>query len=85
MTALWHGSGCYVPREVAECPECSGELYARSHSWIEETGQPIAEAIDIGCVNDPDCNHRYWQSDWQSIVDAIRKWCKATNSGEAKP
>lgn len=79
MTALWHGSGAYVPREVAECPECGGELYAKAMAYVEETGQPVGTGIDIGCVKDPNLNHRWHQSDWQPVVDAIRKWSKATN------
>lgn len=77
MNPLSHGSGCYVPREVAECPECGGELTARSMQWDEQTGVPSAADIDVQCVNDPDCNHRWWQSDWQPVLDAIRRWSKA--------
>ncbi len=74
---LWHGSGCYVPRAIAACPECSGEIYAKSLAWDEDTGQPLAEGLDFGCVSDPDCNHSWRQSDWQPVVDSVRKWCNA--------
>ena len=76
---LWHGSGCYVPREIAKCPECGSELQAKSNGWVAATGQPNGSDIDVYCANDPDLNHRFWQSDWQPVMDAIRKWCKATN------
>ena len=77
MSALHHGSGCYIPKGVAVCPECGGELHARSMSWEQATGRPIAADIEIGCVADPDLNHRFWQSDWQPVRDAIAKWVKA--------
>lgn len=76
--ALWHGSGCYIPASVAVCPECRGELYAKSMSWDKTTGRPIGSALEINCVQDPDLNHRWHQSDWQPVIDSIRKWCGAT-------
>lgn len=76
---LWHGIGCYVPKVVAVCPECGGELTARSMQWDTETGQPDAEAIDIECLDYLShlSGHRWFQSDWQPIRDAIVKWCEA--------
>ena len=79
MKALYHGSGCYTPKTIAICPECDGELYARSFAWDEETGRPIGSALDINCREDPELNHRWHQSDWQPVIDAIRKWCNAIN------
>lgn len=80
MKPLWHGSGCYIPTTVAVCPECGGELYAKSLSWWAETGQPSANSIDIHCREDPDLNHRWHQSDWQPVRDAIAKWSGATTN-----
>lgn len=77
MSPLTHGSGCYVPREVAECPECGGELHARAMQWDAETGVPDAESIDLDCIADRACRHRWWQSDWQPVLDKIRKWSGA--------
>lgn len=74
---LWFGVGCFIPREVAVCPECGGELTARSMQWDEQTGQPDASAIDVICAGDPDVNHRWWQSTWQPVNDCIAKWCDA--------
>lgn len=74
MKALHFGGGCYVPREIAECPECGGELTARSMAWDEKTGRPIGSAIQVDCVKDPNGRHRWHQSDWQPVLDTIRKW-----------
>jgi hypothetical protein len=79
MTALWHGTGCYVPNSVAVCPECGGELAARSMQWDEETGQPDAAAIEIDCIDylSHYHGHNWHQSSWQPVRDAIAKWCKS--------
>lgn len=77
----WGGSGCYVPGSVAVCPECGGELTARSMQWDAATGQPDATAIDIDCVDYLSHQHAHaWhQSQWQPVRDAIAKWCAAFN------
>jgi hypothetical protein len=80
MKALWHGGGVYVPRSVAVCPECRGELTARAMEWDTETGQPSAVGIEIDCLNflvHDGVGHRWHQSDWQPVRDAVAKWCKA--------
>lgn len=71
------GKGCYVPRDVATCPECNADLTVRSFSWDAETGKPHRAGIDINCDKDPNLKHRWWQTDWQPVVDAIRKWTGA--------
>ncbi len=77
--ALWNGTGCYIPKTVAVCPECGGELTARSMQWDAETGRPDAAAIDIECLDylSHMSGHRWHQSDWQPIRDTIAKWCDA--------
>ncbi len=77
MRPLYHGSGCYVPLEVAKCPECGAELTARSMQWNAATGEPHGEYIDICCTADPDLNHHYHQDRWQPVRDAIVRWCRA--------
>ena len=78
---LWHGTGCYVPKEIAVCPECGGELQARSMEWATESGRPNSSALEVYCVNDysdePGDWHSYRQDKWQPINDAIAKWCGA--------
>lgn len=85
---LWHGKSCEVPKEVAVCPECGGELYVYCHGWHTDTGQPIAADLQIDCENekvfdeDDGFEHRWFQSDWQSIKDAVVKWSMADTSIE---
>jgi len=77
---LHYGTEAGVPTHVAICPECGSALYARASAWREEDGVPLASAIEFDCIVDADeVQHRYWQSDWQPVRDAIAKWCGATN------
>lgn len=64
-----------MPKTVAVCPECGGNLHVESGEWIEETGVPTIGALYIDCENEESERHRYWQSDWQSIFNAVEKWC----------
>lgn len=85
LRALWGGTRCYVPRSVAVCPECGGELAAHAMSMIAATGQPVASAIEIECLTDLDgrgetkngLGHRWFQSDWKPVRDAVAKWSGA--------
>jgi len=82
--ALWKGArNCYVPKEVAVCPECGGELAARSMSNEVDTGRPIASAIEFDCMNDcrGGISHRWYQSTWQPIRDAVTVWSGARKDG----
>lgn len=82
---LWHGKSCVVPSDIAVCPECGDTLYAECVEWNEETGRPSGgEGIDIDCGRDVDgedeidddlvFDHKWHQSDWQDVVDAVREW-----------
>jgi hypothetical protein len=78
--------GVYVPKEVAVCPECRGELAARSMEWEAETNRPTEVGIELDCMNDLRDGkrlHRWWQSDWQCVRDRIAKWCGARKESEA--
>lgn len=82
---LWHGGHCELPSDVAVCPECGGALYVYCNAWVEETGQPIADELQIECDGDETdfgdgIRHRWWQSDWQAIRDHIRQWAGALES-----
>lgn len=67
-----------VPKAIAVCPECGGGLFARSFAH-EESGQPVGTSIDVDCVRDAMKGEHSWrQSDWQPVVDAVRKWAGAT-------
>jgi hypothetical protein len=49
---LYFGGGCHIPKRIALCPECLGELTARSLQWDAGTGEPDAAAIEITCAFD---------------------------------
>jgi hypothetical protein len=77
LTAVLYGGNCPVPKTVAVCPECGGALHVESIEWIEETGIPTSGGLSVDCENEENERHRYWQSDWQSIINAVEKWCGA--------
>lgn len=77
MKPLHHGSGCFIPVTVAQCPECKGELMARSMQWDKATGAPHAAAIEIDCIEDLGYRHAYPQIKWQPVRDRIADWCGA--------
>jgi len=78
LKPLLYGGSLLVPPEVAVCPECGAQLFAESTAWGTEHGEPDQGAVMVDCVEDPNCEHRHWQCDWQPVVDAIEKWCGAT-------
>jgi hypothetical protein len=78
--SLQFGKGCYVPKAVAVCPECGGELIARSMAWDTESGRPHKEALEIDCLYaNPNPTHRYLQHDWQRVDDAVAKFGNAVS------
>jgi hypothetical protein len=77
LNAVLYGGNCPVPKTVAVCPECGGALHVESIEWIEETGIPTSGGLSVDCENEENERHRYWQSDWQSIINAVEKWCGA--------
>ena len=83
---LLHGGHTGLPPEIAICPECGANLYVYSHEWVDETGQPIATGLQVDCMLEYDTDneymHRFHQSDWQPVIDAIRKWCGAISDEE---
>ena len=79
VNALWYGGSALVPVQVAICPECGAQLFAECTAWGTENGEPDKGAVMVDCVDDPDCEHRHWQCDWQPVVDAVEKWCGATD------
>lgn len=71
-----------VPKRVAVCPECGGELLVQVCAWDTETMRPIRdEGIEVDCVNEPDpddedaeSQHRWWQGEWMATLDKVRLW-----------
>lgn len=84
-------SGVYVPETIATCPECGGVLVVQAHAWDEASNVPLSDGLDIDCVSDPLNDdesaphlwHKHRQSDWQPVIDDIRKWTCAIDSNEA--
>lgn len=80
---LWGESfGVYVPEQIAVCPECGEGLIAECHEHEAESGRPIATGIEVQCLcrvraGSFEVNHRWHQSQWQPVRDAIAKWCDA--------
>lgn len=85
---LWNLGRAEIPREVVVCPECSGKLYAHSHACNADTGRPYLGNFSVFCENEDRegdgvaINHRWFQSDWSSVMDDIGKWCDAESEFE---
>lgn len=79
-SALFGGGTCDIPPDVATCPECGSKMYAECVEWDMETGTPTTTGIMVNCVaDDEEMEHRYWQSDWQPIIDAVNEWAGAVD------
>lgn len=76
---LLYGNYETVPEAVVVCPECGSQLGCEAMQWETVTGRPSKGALNVDCLGDPECEHRYWQSDWQPVVDKIESWCDATD------
>lgn len=75
---LLYGGDCDVPRYIATCPECGETLHAECQEWVNETGLPTTDGIYVYCNTDPfSLRHKHYQHDWQSVNDAVAKWCGA--------
>lgn len=61
-----------VPKEIAVCPECGGGL------WWQFTTTDWLRDLMIDCetedIDDEDTAHRGWQSEWQPVIDKVRRW-----------
>ena len=79
LNALLFGGCTYVPIDIAVCPECGAQLHAESTGWGAVNGEPNIGALMIDCVDDPECEHRHWQCDWQPVINAVEKWCGASD------
>lgn len=77
---LLFGGHCNVPIKIAACPECGGALIIESSEWIEETGKPTTGGLTVDCKSSFAERHRYWQSDWQSVINQVEKWCGAVEN-----
>jgi len=61
-----------VPSDVAVCPECGGGL------WWQFTTEDWLRDMHLDCEDDDwedeDSGHRNWQSDWQPVIEKVRRW-----------
>lgn len=72
------GAAGRIPRKVATCPECNRTL--RYEVTAEDEDGNVEVDLDCGApmkTRDGFWTHRYWQSDWQDVVDKCRAWVKA--------
>lgn len=60
-----------------QCPECGGQLHTEIYEWDTVSGRPTIGGYTVDCVNDDNANHRYWQSDWQPVIDRVGIWLGA--------
>lgn len=78
-SGLLYGEYTAVPEQVAVCPECGAQLGTEAIEWDEKTGVPTKAGLVVDCLSDHSLQHKYWQSEWQPIVEKIEKWCGATD------
>lgn len=73
--ALMHGGDGPIPRSIALCPECEGELYGDVDHWYTDSGEPVD--INLSCEHetlDGPRMHSWYQGDWQYVVDRVKCW-----------
>lgn len=74
------GGNYPVPKYIAVCPECGSQLIAESMEWIEKTGQPTIGGLTVDCRAGGMRPHRFYQSDWQGVINQVEKWCGAMDN-----
>jgi len=79
LNDLLYGGNCPVPKYIAVCPECGDKLHVDAMEWETESGVPTTGGLYVYCKNKEQDSHMYWQSDWQSIINAAEKWCGAVD------
>lgn len=65
-----------VPLNVAKCPECGDVLIAMFHSIESASNRPTRGGLVLECGSEmefgsDDVRHRFWQSDWQPVIDRV--------------
>lgn len=81
-----------VPSEIAVCPECGGGLWWQftTTDWLrdlhldcetEDEDEEAAGALGLASDN----QHRNWQSDWQPVIDKVRRWVGSGMSAQNAP
>ena len=57
----------HVPADQGICPACRSDLFATIHMYFEDTGEPIENAIHVGCV---DCEAEIGDP----LLKKVRQW-----------
>lgn len=72
----------YFPNRT-RCPECGGTLLVDVTEWESETGRPTECGVEIDCQHnnygdeeEDGFDHRWWQSDWMPVLDALSAWAR---------
>ena len=68
-----------IPRKVAVCPECGRTLHYTVTVTYECDDHDEVADVDLDCRAPirnryGDYTHRFWQSDWQEVMDLCRAW-----------
>lgn len=74
-----------IPKSVAFCPDCMGQLLLSTSCFDTETGKPIEGELFIRCEKEAGSwplqynamTHSYSIRDWPWVNDAILKWVSA--------
>lgn len=72
------GNALDIPRSVAVCPYCQGDLSFEVEEWDAATGVPTETGVMVSCTNerDPQINHFdmpyvYWLPMTMQVYDWI--------------
>jgi hypothetical protein len=75
--------GYVIPSDVAVCPECGGKLYL-TDDYDRTSPEPLPLDCEDEDWEDDDGVHRGWQSEWQPVIDKVRRHLNSHNvAGEA--
>lgn len=78
MTTLNPGGTLCVPRDVAVCPYCDGDLIAQPTAWtLDDDGTWFASESGIDCVTEPDLD--------DDDVSKCERWDEWTDSHSVMP
>lgn len=69
------------------CPECGGRTGIEVYEWGARAGLVAHDGFTVHCIaedeelwasmeqdRDEAWSHRHWQSDWQPLIEQVRRW-----------
>lgn len=72
-----------VPRTVAVCPECDGELEIECDEWtiVDGVSRPTQAGLIVYCdaKKTEEDEHQYNQCDWMPVQNQVCDWLEAVN------